>query len=203
MRPHQHLHSLCLFCDPESPALVGLRLNRMRVAALPSKDWAHDSSPAQPMGSYHVQRQEALQNVTSLLGSKWVPQTADTWRFPGQVQKPFILKACSDLGITHDFLCIIWQVFPLAQWENVVEMQLENRLRPTWQMNHNWAWNFSKPLILTSSLINENQRKHVAGMTQRPSARMCWWNLQGAVRRRVQLLSILKSETKAWSQLLY
>lgn len=91
---------------------------------------------------------------------------------------------------------------PLAQWENVVEMQLENRLWPTWQMNHNWVWNFSKPLILTSSLINENQRKRVAGMTQRPSAHVCWWNLQGAVWRRVQLMSILKSETKAWSQLL-
>ena len=57
---------------------------------------------------------------------------------------------------------------PLAQWENVVGMALENRLQPTGQMIHNRACNLAKPFILISGLINEKQRKCMAGVTQRP-----------------------------------
>lgn len=46
---------------------------------------------------------------------------------------------------------------PLAR-ENTVGMKLENWLQPTWKMNHNEVCNFSKPFILTSRLMNENQR---------------------------------------------
>lgn len=67
------LATLCVYFVSSSSER--LRLSSVWMAAQPSKNWAHQPSPAQPsqpVGSCEHQRQGALQNATSLWCSKWV-----------------------------------------------------------------------------------------------------------------------------------
>lgn len=73
-----------LFCEPASPVAGGrgcVGKAEQDAGGTPAHQELSPSlqpSPPQPVGSGQPQRQWALQNVTSLLCSKWVPKTAGT-----------------------------------------------------------------------------------------------------------------------------
>lgn len=136
-----------------------------------SKTWACHPSPAQPAGSSQPQRQSAFQNAHIFVVEVGSPNSRHCI-FKVKCRAPFHFKGKQQLW-DHVFYLLYDRSSPLAQWENVVGMQLENRLQPTGQMNHNWVWDFSKLFFLTLSFINENQRKCMAGMAKRPSTHVC------------------------------
>lgn len=145
-----------------------LRLSCVWMAAFASK--IEHISPAQPAGSSQHQRGGSSKCFTPLvfkMSSK--QQTLPLSRLSAET---FYFKGKWWLGdhpwFFFSFFFLYDKSSPLAQRENIVGMKLENRLWPRRQMNHNWAWNFSKPLVLTSGLINENQRKYMAGLTLCP-----------------------------------